>query len=382
MNGDRVLILGGYGNTGRPLARLLLEATDVRLVLAGRNVARAEATAAELNGRFGGDRVVGAYADASQLPSLHRAFEDVDVVVVTSSTAEFVENVANAALEARADYLDVQYSTQKMAVLQSMAGRIEESGCCFITDGGFHPGLPAALIHYVAPCFDRLEKAVVGSVIKIDWASLDIGTTTVEELVTEFTDFQALVFREGSWQQIGMMGMMKPQTMDFGREFGRQYCVPMFLEEMRAIPELYPDILETGFYVGGFNWFVDWFASPIIMLALHLWPQRAITPTARLMHWGLRTFSRPPYGTLLKVEARGTRDGQAKAVDVTIYHEDGYAFTAIPVAACLLQYLDGSIRKPGLWLQAHIVEPNRLMRDMERLGIEVHTQATPENTTY
>jgi saccharopine dehydrogenase-like NADP-dependent oxidoreductase len=371
MNNHRILILGGYGNTGRPLARLLLEATDVRLVLAGRNVARAEATAAELNGRFGGDRVVGAYADASQLPSLHRAFEDVDVVVVTSSTAEFVENVANAALEARADYLDVQYSTQKMAVLQSMAGRIEESGCCFITDGGFHPGLPAALIHYVAPCFDRLEKAVVGSVM-----------TTVEELVTEFTDFQALVFHEGNWQQIGMMGMMKPQTMDFGREFGRQYCVPMFLEEMRAIPELYPDILETGFYVGGFNWFVDWFASPIIMLALHLWPQRAITPTARLMHWGLRTFSRPPYGTLLKVEARGTRDGQAKAVDVTIYHEDGYAFTAIPVAACLLQYLDGSIRKPGLWLQAHIVEPNRLMRDMERLGIEVHTQATPENTTY
>ena len=61
--------------------------------------------------------------------------------------------------------------------------------------------------------------------------------------------------------------MVKPPSFDFGREFGRQYAVPMFLEEMRAIPELYPGIKETGFLVGGFNWFVDWFISPIIMVA-------------------------------------------------------------------------------------------------------------------
>jgi saccharopine dehydrogenase (NAD+, L-lysine-forming) len=39
--------------------------------------------------------------------------------------------------------------------------------------------------------------------------------------------------------------------------------------------------------------------------------------------------------------------------------------------ACLLQYLDGSIRKPGLWLQANLVEPNRLLKDLERLGVAV-----------
>ena len=145
--------------------------------------------------------------------------------------------------------------------------------------------------------------------------------------------------------------------------------------QLREIPELYPDVQETGFFVGGFNWFVDWFISPIVVLALRLWPQQAKTPMARLMDWGLKTFSKPLYGTLLKLEARGTKDGRTEAVDVTVYHEDGYLLTAVPVTACLLQYLDGSIRKPGLWLQAHIVEPNRLMWDMERLGIEIHTQA-------
>jgi saccharopine dehydrogenase (NAD+, L-lysine-forming) len=194
------------------------------------------------------------------------------------------------------------------------------------------------------------------------------------EFIGEFMDFQMLAFRHGRWQQAGLMAMLKPLTMDFGREFGRQYTMPMFLEEMRAIPELAPGIRETGFYVGGFNWFTDWIVSPLVMLGLKVAPDRALRPLARLFRWSLNTFSRPPYGTKLKVEARGQKDGQAKAIDLTLYHPDGYMFTAVPVVATLLQILDGSVRKPGLHLQAHLVEPQRLMRDLARLGIEITPQ--------
>ena len=86
----------------------------------------------------------------------------------------------------------------------------------------------------------------------------------------------------------------------------------------------------------------------------------------------LNTFSKPPYGTALKVEARGEKESRDKAVNVSIYHEDAYMLTAIPVVACLLQYLDGSLRKPGLWTQANIVEPNRLITDIKRLSVDVH----------
>jgi len=374
MEGKTFLILGGYGNTGIPISHLLLQESDVRLVLAGRTIENADAAAAQLNSRFEGGRVSAAYVDASDVLSLTDALKAVDFIIVASSSSENAEQVARAALEAGVDYLDIQYSTKKTAALKAMAGEITDSGYCFITDGGFHPGLPAALIRYVAPFFDHMNTAIVGSVIKVDWASLAMSDATVYEFMEEICDFEALVFKGGHWVKARMLGMMDYITMDFGGDFQKQYCAPMFLEEMRPIPEMYPSLSKTGFFVGGFNWFVDWLVFPVAMLGLRLFPSTARKPLGELMKWGLNTFSKPPYGTVLKVEARGEKESVDKAVDVSIYHEDGYMLTAIPVVACILQYIDGSIRKPGLWTQANIVEPNRLMTDMERLGVDVRVE--------
>ncbi|MEA3336942.1 MAG: saccharopine dehydrogenase NADP-binding domain-containing protein [Chloroflexota bacterium] len=371
---QNILILGGYGNTGWPIAELLLQETDYRVVVAGRNQEKAEIAAAALNSRFGGDRAATAVVDAANAESLRQAMTDVGLVVVASSTAEYVENVATAALIAGIDYCDVQYATAKLGVLQGMAERIQAEGRCFITDGGFHPGLPAALVRYIAPRFDQLDSARVGSVIKIDWSGLEFSPATMKEMLTEFLDFELLEFKEGEWRKASWWSMWKPLTMDFGPPFDRQYCVPMFLEEMRSLPERYPSLHETGFFVGGFNWFVDWIVMPVGLPLLKLSPDRMARPVGNVMEWGLRRFSRPPYGTLLKLEAEGLSAGKRQRIDLTLSHPDGYLFTAIPMVACLLQYLDRSARRPGLWLQAHIVEPERMMADMERLGIAVQME--------
>ncbi len=371
MENKTILILGGYGNTGRPLARLLLQESNVQLVLAGRNLEKAQGLANELNLAFQGNRVQGACVDATDVASMRLAFSGVNFVVVASSTTQFTRQVVTAALEARIGYLDIQYSTQKNTFLKSIAPVIQQAGCCFITDGGFHPGLPAFLVRYVAQYYDQLTSARVGSVIKEDWNRFQVEESTVSELVELINDFDMSTFKSGRWKKVSLFSTSDYLRMDFGDEFGKQFCAPMMLEEMRPLPGMFPGLQETGFYVGSFNWFVDWLIMPLAMVGMKLSPKVALKPMTRLTHWGLRTFSKPPYGTLLKVDARGEKDGQPKTVQVIISHPDGYLFTAIPVAACLLQYLDGSIDKPGLWMQALVVEPNRFMIDMQRMGIKV-----------
>ena len=366
-----IIILGGYGNTGRALARLMLAHSRVRLVLAGRNEARAQAAADELNQRFPGKRVRGIAADAGDRKSLLRAFKGAKLVVAASSTSPVATVVAEAALEAGLDYLDPQFSRAKVAALQKMAARIQAAGRCFITDAGFHPGLPAALVRFAAARFDRLQTANVGSVIQIDWRSLEVSPSTIDELVTEFRDFQSLHYKDGRWRPMGWVESFRPVWMTFGRGFGRRYTMPMFLEELRPLPDLIPGLEETGFFVGGFNWFVDWVLMPLGMAWMAVAPKAGGRAFGRMLVWGLRKFSAPPYGTLLMLEARGIALGATRCMRVSVFHPDGYVLTAAPMAACLLQMLDGTARRPGLHLQALAVDPQRLLADLQRMGVSV-----------
>jgi saccharopine dehydrogenase (NAD+, L-lysine-forming) len=371
------LILGGYGNTGRLIARLLLQESDVHVVLAGRSLERAAAEVAALDAAFGAGRASARRVDAADRSSVAVALAGVDLVVVASSTAEHVETVARAAIDAGIDYLDVQYSTAKLAKLRALQSEIEQAGLCFITDGGFHPGLPAALVRYAAGQLDRLESARVGSVIKIDWASLDLSPATVQELTGELLDFQMASYRDGRWQT----QWTGYQRFDFGPPFGPQGCAAMMLEEMWSLPDVIPSLRETGFFVGGFNWFADWVAMPLGMAALKLAPQHGLRPAGNLLAWSLRNWSRPPYGTVLQLEANGRQQGRPAGLRIRLAHADGYVLTAVPVVACLLQYLDGQIRQTGLHFQAHLVEPTRLLHDMARMGIAVQTEQTTSPQT-
>ena len=144
--------------------------------------------------------------------------------------------------------------------------------------------------------------------------------------------------------------------MDFPEGFGRRPCTSWFLEEMRALPEIIPSLCRTGFYVGG------------VQLVLRLchdaghargvpFAKGIFTRTvANLFLWSLRAFSKPPYGTLLKVEAEGIAKAAARRRTCRLSHNGGYVFTGVPVVACVLQYLNGG-SEARVSLMGHVVGP-------------------------
>jgi len=182
-----------------------------------------------------------------------------------------------------------------------------------------------------------------------------------------FIHYQAQVYKNGAWTKPGSWDTRK---FDFGEEIGIRTCYSMFFEELRCIPEMYPALKETGFYISGSNLLADLILTPIIMLGLKAAPKRGIRPLGKSMWWAMGK-SKPPYRVVLKVEATGQLNGGQAQVDASIEHEDGYELTAIPVVAFLLQY--NQIRQPGLHMMGHLAEPDRLFNDMERMGVRVTT---------
>jgi saccharopine dehydrogenase (NAD+, L-lysine-forming) len=365
-----ILILGGYGGTGRHITRRLLEATDSRLVVAGRHREKADRLAEELNDLLPGQRVTATAADAADPGSLRAAFRDMDLVLSCLPTIQHSEQVARAALAAGLDYLDLHYPAGVVPILKGLEPDIRRAGRCFITQAGFHPGLLAPLVKFAAPHFSRYNAAVLGLVVNGRFESTSEGAA---ELMEELGDYHPRIFAGGAWRRAGWRDLRK---FDFGPGFGVRTCAPLDFPEMQPLPSQY-GLQEAGCYAAGFNWFTDNVLFPLGMLLAKVNRGLGARRLGRWLVWGVNTFSRPPSGVVLRLEARGEKDGRPLSVTVVLRHADGYEMTAIPVAACLRQYLDGSIARPGLWLMAEAVEPARLLRDMEHMGVRVETAVTP-----
>jgi saccharopine dehydrogenase (NAD+, L-lysine-forming) len=360
---NTILILGGYGHTGKLLAKHLLARTKYKIIIAGRNAGKAQAFAAQLKDK----RVKATRVDAADPASLRPALRGVDLCLVAAPvTSVNPEGVIRACIEAGADYLDVQLSNAKIDTLKTHAAEIKKKKLCFVTEAGYHPGLPSALIRYAASKMDRVESAVTAGYLNMG-GSLPF-TEAVDELTEAFKDYQAQVYKNGAWTKPGSWEMRK---FDFGEELGTRRCYSMFFEELRGLPEMYPSLKETGFYISGSNWFTDAVITPIVMLGLAMAPKRSVRPLGKLLWWGMTKLSQPPYRVALKVEAKGLKKRRQIEVQARCEHEDGYELTAIPVAAFLMQY--NKVRRPGLHMMGHLAEPDQLFRDMEAMGVRVST---------
>lgn len=361
-----ILIVGGYGLTGSALARHLLRQTDAEILLGGRSRKKARGEAQRLNEIFPGERAVGLEVDASSKKGLLRALGRADLVLVAAPVAEHVATVVEACLEAQVDYLDVQLDSRKLAYLQSRADEIEAAGRCFVTEAGFHPGLPAALVRLAGRELSSLRRATIGCYLNMG-ADLPYSES-VDEVVALFRDYRGQVLEAGQWTR---PGSIRTQEIDFGGEIGRRRCYSLFFDELGELPQMLPSLRQLGFYMSELHWFVDWILTPVVFLGMKLAPEKGLRPLGRLLWWGMQWFPQPPYGVVLKLVAEGEDEGGRIAYELTLSHPDGYELTAIPVVAYLRQYLDGSARRPGLWMMGHLADPVQLFTAMERMGVTI-----------
>lgn len=351
------------------LAEGLLRETSADVVLAGRDRNKAEAAARRLREAFPGRTIAARAADASDAASLLEAFQGARLVLVASTTTEHTQVVARAALESGSDYLDIQYSQKKLEALRSLEGEIRHRKRCFITEAGFHPGLPAAIVRYAASALEGIHSARLAS--SVGFRAKGPMPSSIIELVDSFRDYDPRVYRSGRWRKDASLGWLGTKKIDFGLPTGIRRCAPMVFEELRPLPGSIPSLKELRFDIAGFSPIIDLAVFPFMMACLALFKDRALSPMARLLWASLKTFPPKTYGTMLMIEARGDLGGLPITLTFSVSHDDEYVLTAVPVVAGLLQYLSGTIVKPGLWMLGHVVEPTTFVSDLGRMGLDI-----------
>ncbi len=360
----KIAILGGYGNTGVKIATHLARLGDFEIVILGRDASRASAQAAQI-GAATGARVSGGRADAADPASLRSSLTGDDLVLSATSDTEHAADVARVALELGCDYADTHLSSpKKWTALRALAGQIKDRGLCFISDGGAHPGLPAAMVRAVGADL-ALEAAEVYGSFNVNWAGLNFGSNAPDDFIAELRDISPSALVDGQWKQ----SWQNLRKHDFGPPAYGQDCIAMNLEEMRALPNLFPTLRETGFFVGGFGGPIDMVVMPACMLALKLWPGQS-NRIGRAFLGAMKRWAPKSQWAILDLKAKGQRDKRSTQVTMRVSHPDAYELTALAVVATIVQYRQAP-RRPGLWAQAEFIDPVACFEFLGAHGVHV-----------
>ncbi len=365
MKPKKILILGGYGGVGREIARLLLENTNAHITVAGRRYEPAEALVRQLKNTFPKRDIRAQETDVKNAMSLGSALEGMDLVVVATTTPEHIQAIARAALAKNVDYIDIMFDPDTPKRLKPLAKEIVRKKRTFITQAGFHPGLPAVFVRHAAQYLDRYETATVAMAMN---ARFESPQSTID-IVNAARENAFDIYRNGAWRQATYADMVR---VDFGPPFGTRTCFPLHMEELRGVPEKY-GIRKCGTYVTGFNWLVDNILFPLIYVAHRIRKNTGTGIFSFLLYHGIRLFSPADLRVVFLIDARGEKNGKTHAIRIRAEHKNGFFFTAAPVAACIMQYLDGTI-KPGFHFMGHAVDTKRLFADIQGMGIDITTR--------
>lgn len=358
----RIVLLGGYGNTGRRIAQLLARRADVQLVVAGRSRDKATAAAQSL-ANVAAHAVDAAVIDATQSSARRALFDGASLVIAASSTSTHAAEIARDAIAAGADAYDTNLSLpRKHEALRALGPEVERRGLTIITDGGFHPGLPGAMARYAASLVPDLASVRIGGAFNIDWNAYTFSDATIGEFVEELATIGPEAYEDGRW----IRSWSATRLIDFGEGIGERQCVPWGMEEVRQLPAIMPTLKTAGFFIAGFGRLVDYAAMPAALLALRIAPAQK-DRIGRAFLWTLRHWTRRGEWAVLLLNGIGA---SGRHVRIRVSHGNGYDLTAFPVVAGVEQLLDGP-RRPGVFTQGHFVEPTLFLRRLEALGVAV-----------
>jgi saccharopine dehydrogenase (NAD+, L-lysine-forming) len=365
-NSKRILLVGSTGYAGRKLANYLLTDTDATVILSGRSRAKLGELRSSLHRHDLAYRTELLELDAADLDIA--ALPKFDLLVNAMANGPQNASLIQACVERRADWIDMQMTNELLEPPTELQAKIERAGCCFVIQAGFHPGVIAALVRYAAQQMDVMDSAVVGSVLR-DKTGLPF-TSGVTELVESFRDYKSETYKDGSWQKLKYADYPK---FEFEYDFGELLTYPVDMPELRRLPELLPDLKNTGFFVAGFNWFADYLVTPLMMLGSRIAPRQTATALGRLLSWSTKKFVKPPYGTVVQVDAEGQHEGQPIRFRLSLFHEDAYVLTAVPTVAMIKQLLQKEFQ-PGIHLMGLCCDPVKLLADIERTEIPITQQ--------
>lgn len=357
MESKKILIIGGYGRAGKNIALLLAKNSDHSIIIAGRDLNKANDCVKEINKSIQTTRLESRVVDLTNTESISLALEGMDLVVV-ASPLNFItsQNIIGAMLLSSCSlYLDISPGTEKHQAFEEKQSEIEESNTTFIVDAGCEPGMPAVLIKYLKTISPQIDSVYIQMIYRDN----QMPESSVKDLLGHNEKPQVL--KDGVWSKVKGF---KTKKISFPLGFGRHITVPVWIPELANIHND-AEIKNLEYYHAGINKVSNLVSLMWKVLLRFILP---ISTGVKLFQWSIRKFTKPPIGGLLIV---GGKD-ENTTIEVHGFHKDIYVATAIPAAAACLQMLSNDSLKSGKYFMYEPLKIQEFITLCTKMGLEVN----------
>lgn len=337
----RVLIIGGYGNFGRFIARMLAREAGIQLIIAGRNAEKAKALAAELSTTYPAEAVV---LDIHHELAASLARIRPHVVVHTSGPYQGQGYaVAEACIRQGCHYVDLADARDFVAGITALDAQAREKGVLVCSGASSVPCLTAAIIDAYKGAFAKLDT-VEYAISTAQRTNRGLATTAA---VLSYAGKPFTTRINGRMQNVyGWLGLT-------WRRFWGLNLRPLGncdIPDLAIFPERYPDLQTIRFRAG-----LELKPLHLLLVAFSWLVRVGILPS-------LQPLAKPMLKTSFLFDAMGTEDsgfymelsgtdadGKPKRVlfELVAKQGDGLYIPSMPAILMAKKLAQGGIAQTG-----------------------------------
>lgn len=236
-----VLVLGGYGFFGQRISAALASSGSLRVLIGGRNLARARATAQTVG--LPAEHAVALDAQDRRLAEILRRLQ-IEVVVHAAGPFQGQDySVASAAIEARSHYIDLADGRQFVAGISSLNAQAVAAGVMVISGASSVPALSSAVVDRYLPRFGRLDAIRIG----ISSGARAPGLATVRG-VFSYGGKPIRSWQDGAW--VDAHGWLDLRRHRFPQPLGKRWLGSCDVPDLELLPRRYTTVRTVSFQAG------------------------------------------------------------------------------------------------------------------------------------
>ena len=236
-----VMVLGGYGFFGARISESLASDLSIRLLIAGRDIAKGSALALRLN-----LPAAQAVALDANDPNLADRLKEAGVDTLIHTAGPFQAQkytVATAAISAGCNYVDLADGREFVSGIDSLDAAARARGVTVVSGASSVPALSSAVVDRYLPQFKRLDSIEFG----ISSGARAPGLATVRG-VFSYGGKPFQEWRQGAWRTT--YGWLDLRKHLFPPPLGARWVSSCDIPDLTLFPKRYPTARTISFHAG------------------------------------------------------------------------------------------------------------------------------------